>query len=194
LNLTRRATRPFESGLNQAERELVRQAALQDALEDARRQHRQPYSQDQDQAFQDELAGARAQWATNFATKFNEIKPPDSDELFNSAAASGLGVTNAVADTLTALEHGPETLVFLLRNPAELSRLLRLPDHLASASVADLAARLAQPPRRAISRAPLPISPVGGSSTRSSLPPDEMSYADFKEFRARQIKAARRAR
>jgi hypothetical protein len=182
-----------ESGLNEKERELIRQAAVQDALEDARRLHRQPYSsqEEQGQQFQAELESARAQWVTNFGNRLNQIRPPDCDELFQAAIASGLGVTNAVADTLTALEHGPETLIYLLRHQEELSRLARLPDHLASASVADLAARLTAPPRRAVSRAPLPISPVSGSPTRSSLPPDEMSYQDYSKFRERQIKARR---
>jgi len=182
------------SGLSVEERELIRQAAVQDALEDARRLHRQPTYSDQDpaQQFQAELESARSQWAENFATRLNQIRPPDCDELFQAAVASGLGVTNAVADTLTALEHGPETLIYLLRHQEELSRLARLPDHLAAASVADLAARLTAPPRRAISRAPAPIVPVGGSSTRSSLSPDTMSYADYSKWREREIKAKRR--
>lgn len=44
------------------------------------------------------------------------------------------------------------------------------------------------PKPKAVSKAPAPISPVRGSSTKSSIPIDEMSYADFRRIREQQIK------
>jgi len=182
-----------ESGLTVEERAQIRATAIQDAISTARRQH--AYSdQDPAQQFQTELDSARAQWATSFGNRMSQLRSPESDQLFESAIASGLGVTNAVTDTLTALEHGPDVLLHLLRNHDEMRRLLRLPDHLASAHVASLAAQLSAPPRRARSAAPEPIRPVGGSSTRSSLSADELPYQEFVKFREKQIKANRRGR
>jgi hypothetical protein len=184
------------TGLNQQERELLRQAALQDALEDARRTYRQQpaYSSPEEQMrlSEAELGAAREQWSQTFWDRM--ARAPDkkqTDQLFDQAIESGIGISDAVTDTLLAVDCGPEALVHLLKHPEERARLLRLPEHLAAASVADLAARLAQPPRRQRSNAPAPITPVSGSPTRSSLPLEDLSYQDYRAARERQIRAKR---
>lgn len=48
--------------------------------------------------------------------------------------------------------------------------------------------RAAPPPRRAVSNAPAPIKPVGGSATRSSVPLDELPYSEYRRIRDQQQK------
>lgn len=45
-----------------------------------------------------------------------------------------------------------------------------------------------QPTARRVSKAPAPIRPVGGSSTKSSVPMDELPYSEYKKLREQQRK------
>jgi hypothetical protein len=163
----------------------MRRAALEDALADARRIHRRPYQ---------EAAEIREQMGMAFAARFNEIAPPDIHQLAQDAVKNGPDVSVAVRDALLGLPGGPEATIYLLRHPEMRRQLAGEDDYVAVARVGELAGRLAGLPKRRLSSAPAPINPVGGSSTKSSLPPDEMNYQDFSKWRERQLKTKYRQR
>jgi hypothetical protein len=77
-----------------------------------------------------------------------------------------------------------------VQNPAEAQKLQNVPEHLALAHIAQLTARMSPDfQRRPVSKAPAPIRPIGGSSTKSSLPLDELPYQEYKREREKQAKA-----
>jgi hypothetical protein len=158
--------------------EAVRQQATADAIEDARRLHRQQayYEPPPPNSIEAQLAEIQQGLERDFSRRMAAVRPPDIDQLMAEAVREGTDVSAEVRDTLMTLDGGPQATIFLLRHPEERQRLNALPPHIAQGYVGHLAARLAAPPRRARSNAPEPISPVGGSSTRSSLPPDQMDY------------------
>ena len=163
--------------------EAVRQQALADAIEDGRRLHRQTAYCEPEQppqpSPQAEMERLRAELAADFGRRMDAIKPPDMDQLMAAAGQEGTDVSPEVADTLMTLDGGPQAVIYLLKHADERQKLARLPSHIAVGYAGHLAAQLAAPARRQRSSAPAPISPVGGSSTRSSLAPDTMSYQDY---------------
>ncbi len=182
-----------ESGVDLDE---VRRVATADAIADARQMYRQQptYSSPEEQTrlSEAELGAAREQWSQAFWNRMGELdEQHNTNQLLDEAIASGIGISNEVTDALLAVTNGPEAFVHLLQDHRERARLLRLPPHLAVASVTELAGRLAQPPRRQRSNAPAPITPVSGSPTRSSLPLGNLSYQDYRAARERQIRAKR---
>ena len=191
------STEPSEEGQPVDESKLgidmaaVREAATSDAIEDARRLHREAYYQDQaKQHFpqQTELDQLRAQLAVPFAQRMQELraKTPDIAELDKR---SNIPIPPAVGDALLALSGGPEATLYLIRHPEEARQLQQVPEHVAVAKVAQLTARLdPATKRRAVSNAPAPISPVGGSSTKSSIPLDQADYQTYRRVRDQQAK------
>jgi hypothetical protein len=97
-------------------------------------------------------------------------------------------IAELVGDALLALPGGPEATLYLIRHPEQARELQGLPEHVAVAKVAQLTARLDPAAKRQRSNAPPPISPVGGSATRSSLPLDELPYAEYRRRRDEQSK------
>jgi hypothetical protein len=112
-----------------------------------------------------------------------------------------------VMKVLSKLENGPEVGYFLQSHPDVVEDLNGMDEEVAMAEVGWLSKQIgpkedtepssepekpehrASPtPRKAISAAPLPISPVGGSSTKSSVSADELPYAEFRRMREQQIK------
>jgi hypothetical protein len=178
-----------ESGIDM---QAIREAATRDALEDARRLHRATYYQQAQQpAPQAELERLRTELTQDFARRMDAIKPANFDQVMQAAAQDGYDITPEIRDALLMLPSGERVAMYLLEHPEERRYLSSWTDTDAVTRTAILASSLASPPRRQRSSAPLPISPVGGSSTRSSLPPDELPYQDFVRMRERQIKARR---
>jgi hypothetical protein len=168
----------------------VREQATRDAIEAGRRwaNGQQPQAGQPTAADIDRL---RADLAKPFFEKVKAIRArtPDYDAVMDGA--KNIMIPVAVGDALLALPGGPEASVHLARNPREAAELAQLPDHVAVARAAALCSRLDAASRRPISRAAAPIRPVGTSSTKSSVPADELSYQDYKRAREREIKARR---
>jgi len=176
----------------------VREAATRDAIEDARRLHREAYYQEQQQQHlpphQLELNRTLAALQANFGAGLaaTGVDQAELQKLVEARHKEGLDVSDSVRDALLSLPGGPAAMVHLVRNPAEMRRLAGMPDAVAVAHVGQLTARLDPAVRRQRSNAPPPITPVGGSATRSSVPPDELPYQEFARLRERQIKARQR--
>jgi hypothetical protein len=124
----------------------------------------------------------------SFQERFKAVAPPDLEKLAAAARLQGVDIPQAAHDALISIPGGPEAFVHLLKNPQEIARLAQMQPHVQAAFVAQIAGRATQP-KRAISSAPAPIKPVGGSATKSSVPSDQMPYQEFKALREREIKA-----
>ncbi len=165
----------------------VRAAATADAIEAGRRWVAEQQGQVA-QPSQADLNQLRAQLAVPFAERMKELRAKASD-IAEIDKQSNIPIPMAVQDALLALPGGPEATLYLVRHPEEAHKLRAIPDHLAVATVAQLAAKLdpASSFRAPASRAPKPISPVGGSSTKSSIDLDQTDYQTFRRERERQI-------
>jgi hypothetical protein len=123
-------------------------------------------------------------------------KAKDFDEVL--AQTDHLQIPPEVAKILIESDNGPQLAYELARQPKELERIVKLQNPLAAArELGRFEAKLsgqAEMPKRAaaVSKAPEPIEPVGQGAVTSTKPPEEMSYQEYKEYRARQIAARRR--
>lgn len=134
-------------------------------------------------------------------------KYDDFDETLSDQVPIYQGVLNALVE----LENGPEVAYWLGKNRDQAQELMKLTETRAIARIGQISAELGngdvisekpdaeiaeeeaeeeepRPKRRAISAAPAPIRPVGGSSTKSSVPLDEVDYATYRKIRDQQIK------
>ena len=174
----------------------VRRAATEDAIAAARRQQAEReryYAEQQRQHFspeQLELNRTLAALQANFAAGLEATGAEQAElqKLIEAREKEGLDVSDSVRDALLSLPNGPAAMVHLVRNPAELRRLAGMSDAVAVAHVGALTARLSPAARRAVSNAPAPITPVGGSSTKSSVPLDQTDYATYRRIRDQQAK------
>lgn len=165
----------------------VREAAVQDAIQHARESYAREQMQAHLQPAQVELNELRAQALVPFRERVAELAANlDLKDVPN------IRIPDAVCDVLITLAGGAEAAVYLAQHPEEVRQLSALPEAIAVAKTAALTARLDPAARRLESHAPRPIRPIGGSATKSSVPPDELSYQDFKKQRERDIKARRR--
>jgi hypothetical protein len=167
----------------------VRRVATEDAIAAARQmyqnqQHNAHFAPTPAQ-IEAEAEAIRAQARPAFQKRFAELtKGIDVKTL-----TVDVPIYKSVEDALLTLPGGPEATLFLARNPQEVSKLQGVPEHLALAHVAQLTARLSHDfNRRPTSKAPAPIRPLSGSSTKSSVPPDEMPYQEYRRMRDAQEK------
>jgi hypothetical protein len=167
--------------------EAVRRAATEDAIAAARTQYAQPQSLQPSQA---DLNQLRSQLAVPFAARIAELRAKTTD-IAELDKQSNIPIPVAVQDALLALPGGPEAALYLVRHPEQARQLSTMPEHLAVAKVAALTARLDPAANRPVpaSRASRPISPVSGSSTKSSVPLDQLDYRDFVKVREQQMKS-----
>jgi hypothetical protein len=172
----------------------VRETATRDAIEDARRLHREAYYRETQQQHlspqQLELNQTLAALQANFGAGLaaTGVEQAEIQKLAEARRKEGLDVSESVRDALLSLPGGPAATVHLLRNPAEMRRLAGMSDAVAVAHVGALTAKLNPAARRAVGQAPPPISPVGGSSTKSSLPLDQADYPTYRRIRDQQVK------
>jgi hypothetical protein len=174
----------------------VRRVATADAIEAARRQQQgrdSYYQQQQAQHFsnpQAEIQELRAELLPTFQQKVKALIA-DADPAKLQEAAS-IPLSSNLLDCLLTLPGGPESTVFLMRNPQEVRKLSALPEHMAVAQIAALANRLNPALQRRPSQAPPPIRPIGGSATPAAVDLANADYQTYKREREKQIKARRR--
>jgi hypothetical protein len=117
----------------------------------------------------------------------------DFDE--KMATAGDLKVPQSVYLSIIEMENGPEVAIYLAEHPEMAAELMEMSPLRATANVWKLSESLApeekeekeeKPPvvEKIVSKAPPPIKPVGGGSTKSSVPLGEMSMRDYKKARA----------
>jgi hypothetical protein len=176
-----------ESGPNEAEPEnidlaAVRAAATQDAIEAARARH--AYYEEQQAshlAAQPASDPLRGELESRFAEQLQgmgaDLKPLRESDVI---------IHRAVGDMLLLHPGGPETAIWLAENPDTARELAVMSEQDAIKEVKKLAARFDARNRRPMSQAPAPINPVRGSSTRSSVPLDELPYQEFARVREQQ--------
>ena len=120
-------------------------------------------------------------------------------------------VHNGVITVLNKLENGPDVAYFLQTHHDVVEDLNAMDEAVAMAEVGWISKQLgtkeetepssAEPEapekpvhradpvaRKAMSSAPQPISPVGGSSTKSSVQVDELPYSEYRRVREQQLK------
>ena len=115
------------------------------------------------------------------------------------ALNAGYDLSPGVARMIADMPNSEEMLMELMAHPNAATVITRLNSMSPSTAHAtltqvsrDISARnttAAGGPTRPRSSAPPPINPVRGSSTKSALAPDEMSYQDFRKWRDGQQKS-----
>lgn len=125
--------------------------------------------------------------------------PEKIAEIVTPVIDAGIDVTPGVATAIAELPNGPEVIVHLCRDPwcpdgiVALNEMTpkqarRVLGEWSKAVEAEESGPENPQPVSGRSRAPAPIRPLGGSSTKSSVPPEEMSYQEYRKFRDRQEK------
>lgn len=110
-----------------------------------------------------------------------EVKYPDYHEVVGSPT---LPITDAMATAIQLHEQGPEVAYHLGKNVAEAQRIANLPPLLAAAEIGAIAAQLKARPASTSqpSKAPEPITPVGGKTVTEKNPSD-MTDEEFARWR-----------
>lgn len=116
---------------------------------------------------------------------------PDKTELLKQAGH--LRVSQKVALGVIEQENSEQVIVYLARHPDQLATLNTLPESTVYSHLGRLSEQLASPRNGSAERKRIvpsaPISPVGGSSTSSSVPLDQMGMKDFIKTRNKQERA-----
>lgn len=136
---------------------------------------------------------SRTKTLTDFQSKVRE-KFPDIEERIE--AIGEIKMPNGMGDAIAESGLGPEIMNHFADNPKDLERIAALSPSAAIREVGKLEARLEAQPvktttKAAPSKAPEPITPVGGKGTKVD---DEPSHTDpdaWKAWRDRQVQARR---
>lgn len=112
---------------------------------------------------------------------------------FDDVVDQDLPVNQAMFESITDSELGPQIAYYLGKNPAEALRISKLSPMAAAREIGKIEAKVtpAEPPTEPVkpSSAPKPASPVKGATT-SSAPSDNDSVEDWVRKRNKQLKRA----
>ena len=147
----------------------------------------------------------------SFANQMTDARSKYED--FDEALSASVPIYTGVELQILELENGAEVAYYLGKHRDVAQKLMAMSEVRAMAEVGKIAARLenvtqvddtptseqeepeektvdraSPPPRRAVSNAPPPITPVGGSSTKSSVPLDDLPYSEYRRIRDQQVK------
>jgi hypothetical protein len=142
-----------------------------------------------------QYAQAQQQVIANYEQKLVQVKAQhaDFDETFAALAQNGdVALSHAKIEALVTV-GGPELVYKLAKSPDKAHELAALPDHVAVAKIGQMAAELNRPKPQPVARtknAIVPMRPVGGGNIRTApeLNDPNISYADFKRAREKQLK------
>jgi hypothetical protein len=100
---------------------------------------------------------------------------------------------------IEAGQHGPDIAYYLGQHPDLCAELCQLSPARVMARIGQIEGEVAgirnqtsEARRTPVTRAPAPITPVGGSSSKSAVPIGELSYRDYKRIRDREEAENRR--
>lgn len=125
------------------------------------------------------------------------------DDFDDFAFKENIPIYDGVKAIIMQDPNGVDLQYYLARNPKVARDLMAMPVELAMAKAGAIAAQLGtteseapssagdeeEPaPVRKAKTAPAPIRPVGGSATKSSVPLDELPYAEYRKMRDQQEK------
>lgn len=165
---------------------------------------------EQQQAAQEEEAQLFADHNKRLEAIKSEV--PDFDELVEAANENDVKIPPAVGRALIELENSERVVIHLLKNPDVVEKLNNMKSiESAIAEIGRISERLITaapkpkeeapkeeapkeakkedpvPPKpKPVSQAPAPITPVGGSSTKSAVDPEKMSMAEYNSWRDSQ--------
>ena len=129
-------------------------------------------------------AAEKADAIATFADREDELreKHPDYEQVTRSPR---LPMPETMLDAIVLLPNGPELIYHLGKNIPEAARIAALPDALQKVEIGKLAAKIeaAPAPKTQPSKAPEPITPVGGKNVVEKNPND-MTDAEFARWRA----------
>ena len=108
---------------------------------------------------------------------------------FDRESFDSLPLTATIAAAVTESDIAPRLMAHMASNPDEVQRIAYMSPARQAAEIGRLEAKiLAAPPPAKPSKAPAPITPVGGNSGTVDKDPKEMSQKEFNAWRAKQIK------
>jgi len=112
----------------------------------------------------------------------------DASKIISAAEASGIGISDAVNVAMIEQENGEHILLQLLEKPELRAELNRLSYATAMSRISRISAQLEANALSKRERAapPEPISPVGGSSSRTGISLDQLSPREYIAARNRQ--------
>lgn len=122
-----------------------------------------------------------------FQAKVDEARErmPDFDHVFYSVP-----VSEVAAELIAESSKAAEVAYFLGKNPDQAKRIYQLPAHLQGAEIARIEARVSAAPQvRKVSKAPPPVSTIGGQSSPGVKDPGQMTEAEYSAwYRQRSAK------
>lgn len=110
-------------------------------------------------------------------------KYPDFEEVVGDSDAP---VTREMSQAIVESEHGADIAYYLAQHPDEAKAIAGLSPIRQIAAIGRLEAKVSQPPPKAVTQAPPPISPAG-SKAKAEKAPHEMTPKEFNEWRRRVI-------
>jgi hypothetical protein len=163
---------------------------VSERLDKREAQDRERIERDRAQRTQEELV------ATHTA-RIDAFRADHSD--FDAVIDKGknLPLTRPMQDAIVNSETGPALMYHLCQHPEECDRIAAMHPLMAVKEMGKLEAQMETAPTgpvssaESVTKAPRPIKPVGGGATASTIPPDQMSYQEFKRFREKQEAAER---
>jgi hypothetical protein len=174
--------------LTEAELAQVREQAVRDAIATGRRAAGLDA-----QMLETEYAAAQAQVQAEFQKKLTWVRSQhsDYDAVMAELARNDVPLSQAKSEALMTV-GGPELVYRIAKSPAKQLELRNLNDNVAVATIGKWAAELNAKPQPARQRSKLlaPMRAVSGS-IRSSVPMDELPYAEYRAAREREIRVRR---
>lgn len=91
---------------------------------------------------------------------------------------------------ITDLENGHQVYYELSRNPEEAERLLKMPSHKMIMEITKMSDKVAKPAVKPISKAPAPVTPVGGQPKPRQDLSDDIPMEQFADILLRKLAGA----
>lgn len=160
--------------------------ALTDWVEQKLKEHQSRMEAESIQSERRQMLEAHKARVKEFAAKHE-----DFDEVMEDVADVPVGP--ALYEIVVASEVGPQVLYELAKNRSELERINSMPAHLVGLEVGKLIATISssetKPKKKQTTKAPKPLSTVGGKSTGSvakSIYDPNISFKEYERLRAEQ--------
>lgn len=96
-------------------------------------------------------------------------------------------ISQVAVDAITVAENGPEIAYYLGKNHTEANKIARMSPMQAVIAIGRIDGKLSQQsPTKTITKAPIPINPLGGGREATKTPPEKMSTADYIAMREKE--------
>lgn len=141
----------------------------------------------------------------NYNQRLSEFKS-EHDDFDEVVGNKSIQIPQSVQLAVLEMDNGPEIAYFIGQHPEEAKKMMNMSPAAAAAYVGKIAARLEpvkeeetegresrkagpdKAPTFSSSKAPAPIRPLTGHSTKSTVPIDELPYDEYRKVRDRQEK------